>query len=80
MPFSPRKRRFIVAGLARDVGLKIQNTMESSIGENIPLHGKQGPSDESFTCIKQFFFRPDIVYTAPGMRDELTVWKNGKKN
>jgi hypothetical protein len=77
LPYSPRKRRLIVAGLAKYVGLKIENTAECELHGN--KQGNPGLSDETLSRVEQFFFRSDIVYTAPGMRDEMTVWKGGKK-
>ncbi|KAJ2937733.1 hypothetical protein O0L34_g19126 [Tuta absoluta] len=29
--------------------------------------------------VKKFFYRPDIVYTCPGIKDCMAVWMNGKK-
>ena len=29
--------------------------------------------------VKQFFFEKDIVYTAPGLKDYVTVCEGGKK-
>ena len=29
--------------------------------------------------VKRFYYRPDIVYTAPGLRDEITVWTEAGK-
>ena len=29
--------------------------------------------------VKEFFCEKDIVYTAPGMKDFMTVWENDKK-
>lgn len=30
--------------------------------------------------VEAFLYRSDIVYTAPGMNDKMTVWVNGVKN
>ena len=29
--------------------------------------------------VKQFFFEKDIVYTAPGLKDYVTVYEGGKR-
>ena len=29
--------------------------------------------------VKDFFFQPYIVYTAPGLKDEMVHWEAGKK-
>lgn len=32
-----------------------------------------------YTKVTNFFFRPDIVYTCPGMKDTICIWDNGIK-
>lgn len=76
LPYSPRKRRLVVAGLAKYVGLKIETNTEMQLSSN---PGNQGLTAEALSTVSQFYFRSDVVYTAPGMRDEITVWKDGKK-
>ena len=39
----------------------------------------QGLANETKECVKDFFFRPDISYTMPGMKDMITIWTDGKK-
>ena len=29
--------------------------------------------------VKDFYFQTNIVYTSPGLKDEMTVWKGGKE-
>lgn len=36
--------------------------------------------DETKSAVENFYFRPDICYAMPGMKDEMTIWKEGKKN
>lgn len=31
------------------------------------------------TVVKEFYLRPDIVYTCPGMNDTMVTWIDGKK-
>jgi len=79
LPYSPRKQKLVVAGLAQYVGLKIKDVTERNLdGEN--QRGNRGLPDDTVSLIKEFFYRPDIVYTAPGMRDEMAVWENGIKS
>jgi len=76
LPYSPRKKRLVVAGLAKYVGLKIETDTERHLSST---PGNQGLTAETLSSVNEFFSRSDIVYTAPGMRDEITVWKDGKK-
>lgn len=36
-------------------------------------------SSELIEQIRGFFIRPDIAYTIPGMKDEITFWGKGVK-
>lgn len=47
--------------------------MSASVGGKPKLDG------EIVESVTQFYFCPDIIYTMPGMADEMTVWENGKK-
>ena len=73
LPNSPRKRKSIVAGLAKSVGLKLEVKLNES------LAGRPGLSDKVKEDLQKFFYRPDISYTMPGMKNEITVWEHGKK-
>lgn len=73
LPMSPRKKVAVVAGLASDVGLTLENNMDRN------LRKSQGLSDDTKTAVREFYYRPDISYTMPGMNDVMTVWTdNGK--
>ena len=37
------------------------------------------PESEVYKIVTDFYFRSDIVYTCPGMKDVITIWKDGKK-
>jgi len=76
LPYSPTKRRLVVAGLAMYVGFRIETDTEMQLSSN---PGNQGLTAEALSTINQFYFQSDIVYTAPEMRDEITEWKDGKK-
>jgi hypothetical protein len=75
LPSSPNKRRCVVAGLAKRVGLKLGEEMDGAMGPG----GRPQLADEVVNSIVNFFYRPDISYTMPGMKDEMTVWEEGKK-
>jgi hypothetical protein len=41
--------------------------------------GNNGLAEEVQNAVRAFYFRSDISYTMPGLKDEMTVWTNGKK-
>ena len=73
LPTSPRRRKAVIAGLASHIGLNLEGKLERNIKK------MQGLSDETKECVKNFFFRPDISYTMPGMKDMMTIWSDGGK-
>ena len=79
LPSSPRKQKVIVSNLAKKVGLKLQQEKEpSSSGQHIEKSDNQ--AKELAELVAEFLCRADIVYTAPGMHDEITIWEDGEKN
>lgn len=68
LPKSPRKKREVVRSLADVVGLHTDQSMS--------MAKVAGPHEMT---VKDFFHHPDVAYTAPGMKDEVTVWENGVK-
>ena len=68
LPCSPQKRTAVVSGLAKEVGLSIQNNYEKQ------CHGNPSLSDELKEAAKEFFFGSDFSYTMPGAKDEMVVW------
>ena len=70
---TPRKRKSIVVGLAKSVGLKLEVKLNES------LAGRPGLADKVKKDLQKFFYRPDISYTMPRMKNEITVWEHGKK-
>ena len=66
-----------VTGLAERVGIQLNQKMNDN------LHGRTrrgvSLSEEHENLIKDFYFKTDIVYTAPGLRDQCRVWEDGKK-
>ena len=41
--------------------------------------GNQGIPKQTKEAVTSFFYWEDIVYTEPGMKDTITIWKGGKK-
>ncbi|KAG8182810.1 hypothetical protein JTE90_003483 [Oedothorax gibbosus] len=75
LPCSPRKQKVVVSNLAKKVGLKLQQEKEpSSSGQDI-----EKSDNELAELVVEFLCRTDIVYTAPGMHDEITIWEDGEK-
>lgn len=72
LPSSPTKRKAVVHGVANQVGLKLINKVETQLHGNIL-------AEETVNQIKNFYFRSDVVYTMPGMNDEITVYDSGGK-
>ncbi|GBM13664.1 hypothetical protein AVEN_148187-1 [Araneus ventricosus] len=59
----------VVSNLVKKVGLKLQKEREPNVSDD-------NPNKE---LVAEFLCRTDIVYTAPGMQDEMTIWENGIK-
>ena len=63
----------MVSGLAKEVGLHLQNEYEKQ------THGNT-ISEELKAEIETFYTRSDISYTMPGAKDEIVIWDSaGKK-
>ncbi len=75
LPQLPRKRKAVVSGLAKRFCVDLHNEMEASI---LP-EKSNGISKEGKNAVCNFYFCSDISYTMPGLKDEMTVWTNGKK-
>ena len=69
LPTSPRKRIAGVQGLTEKVRVKIDDKIDKFMRSD-SVHG------EVHTMIRDFYFRSDISYTAPGMID---VWDDAEK-
>ena len=70
LPTSPRKRIAVVKGLAEKVGMNNDDKIDEYMHPN-SVH------EEVHTKVKDFYFRTDISYTAPGMVDVMTIWGDG---
>ncbi|KAF2899444.1 hypothetical protein ILUMI_06732 [Ignelater luminosus] len=60
-------------GVANRLGLKIIDETEKNEKNDVEKQNKE------LEIVKNFYYRPDIVYTCPGMRDSIAVRKDGKK-
>lgn len=76
LPQSPRKRQAVVSGLAKRFGVDLEKEMEASL---TTTSGNTGLAEEVQNAVRAFYFRSDVSYTMPGLKDEMTVWTNGKK-
>ena len=70
LPKSVNKQKQVVSGLAKKVGLQVVDEKGGTEGNSCT---------EVETAVKEFLTSADISYTAPGMKDEVTVWVNGVK-
>ena len=68
LPISPSKRVEAVIGLVSEVGLKLK---ESDFNRSRRKCG--GLSDEVKSQGADFYYQADVIYTAPGIKDEITV-------
>ena len=75
MPKSPTKQRATVNGLPKRVGLELSPKITPYHGQRI----NQKFTEENKKLITNFYVNTDVVYTMPGMHDEMTVWENGIK-
>ena len=75
LPQSPRKRKAVVRGLTKRFCVDLHNEMEASMS----AEKSKGISSEVKDAVRNFYLRSDISYTMPGLKDEMTVWINGKK-
>ena len=72
---SPSKWVEAVIGLVNEVGLKMK---ESDLNRNRKEHG--GLSDEVKSQVVDFYYWTDVIYTATGLKDEITAWtEKGRK-
>ena len=76
LPSSPTKTKQVIEGLAKFTGFKLIQLANDQLH---PKRHKNSISEEDIERVKEFYYRTDIVYTTPGMREEITVWNNGKK-
>ena len=71
LPNSPRKKTAVIKVLAKRAGVFPAEKSKKKSASCI--------SEETIKFVKHFYTRSDIVYTMPGMKDELTAWEKGAK-
>lgn len=72
LPYLPRIKVAVVKDLAKGAGFKIdEKTAPKASGKAI--------YSELMEQVRNLFICPDIVYTMPGMKDEITFWEKGVK-
>ena len=76
LPKSPTKQRAVVNGLAKQVGVELSPKITHNHGQRI----NQRFTEENKKLITDFYVNTDVMYTMPGMHDEMTVWGNGIKS
>ena len=77
LPKSPRKKRAVVLGMASEFGLDVR---EDSTSYKFSVRHQSSINEDMKERIKAFYFRPDIVYTMPGMKDVMVVWTSDGKS
>ena len=56
-------------GLVNEVGLKLK---QNHLNRNWKKYEEL--SDERKSQVVDFYYRTDLIYTAPGLKDGITVW------
>ena len=72
LPMTTRKRVVVVQGLAEKVGVKVADKADKFIRT-------ESVHEEVHKMVRDFYFRTDISYTAPGMYAVMTIWDNDAK-
>ena len=75
MPNSPTKQRQVVGGLAKRFGMELEEKASNNVNNTNP----RVLAEEIRQSISEFYFRTDLVYTAPGKDDFVTVREKGEK-
>ncbi|GBL80059.1 hypothetical protein AVEN_29072-1 [Araneus ventricosus] len=56
----------VASNLVKKVGLKLQKEREPNVSDD----------NQNKELVAEFLCRTDMVYTAPGMHDKMTIWEN----
>lgn len=72
LPNSPTKKIEVITGVAKRIGLNLLN----KCNDNLSPTAEPSQTDKS---VVEFYYRSDIVYTMPGLKDEMVVWEKGEK-
>ncbi|RUS87408.1 hypothetical protein EGW08_004862 [Elysia chlorotica] len=75
LPTSPSKKILAFSGVAKKIGINLDEKFRATVSIN---QSRALPQD-TIDIVSSFFERSDIVWTAPGMRDEVTLWEGGVK-
>ena len=61
--------------MAKKFGINLDEKFRATVS------GSQSPTlpQETIDIVSSFFERSDVVWTAPGMRDEVTLWEGCEK-
>ena len=74
LPSSPMKQKAVVCGLAKACGYS------STVEHGEKCHPGWLSSRKLCLASGNFTFGPDIIYTVPDMKGEMTIWVNGVKS
>ena len=81
VPTSPSKRKGAVTELAKECGLMLRDPKRTGPATvSLGSLSSKSLSVETISLVTDFYFQTNIVYTSPGLKDEMTVWKDGMKN
>jgi hypothetical protein len=73
LPNSPRKRKAVIKKLASSTGLHISKRRKAD------LEGNRRVSEATISKVQAFYVQDSVSRQAPGRRDFVTTWQNGKK-
>ena len=78
-PSSPRKKKAVLMEAAKQAGLEVSpDCSRRVVSPPKPIHNTL--PDDVVEKVINFFTRPDIVWTSPSLKDEMTIWdESGKK-
>ena len=71
LPKSPRKKKAVMLEMAIQFGLDVR---EDSYSHEFSIRNQNSIDEDVKERSKVFYFRPDNVYTMPGMKDRMVVW------
>lgn len=75
MPSSPTRQLLTFSGVAKKIGVNL----ETKFGKAMSDDHSRSLSQDTVDAVDSFYHRSDIVWTAPGMKDEITLWEGGVK-
>ena len=79
-PDSPKKKKAVIMELAKEAGLTVSPVPGEDYGENEKQLKTNAVTEDVLEKVALFYVRPDIVWTSPSLKDEITVWnESGEK-